>query len=491
MQKIIEKLGIVRIIVIVIAVLLIAASWIMVAQMVDGLEVRRFTQDDVPLLFMAPKGASGVPGVIIAHGFGGSQQLMLGYGLSLARAGYGVMLLNFSGHASNPASLSTSRSTLQGDMDTAYEAITAQPEIDPEQIALLGHSMGSGAVMNAGIVDPERYAAIIAISPTGAEVTASAPPNLLLQAGELEGRFVESAEQLLEDAGGESEDFAGGRARRFELIPGVEHITILFSADSRQAAASWLSDAFGVERNLDYRDMRMAWLGLHLLGWLMLVLAAAPLVRLQSDEPSEKPRAVWRWLGFILAPVAATYIMIPLGNLDGFSTLLGMHVGGALALWILMMGAIWLGIGVRPRAPRGRNLLWGLLLFAVIWVALGLISQYTWMQWFLIPRRFMLWPLMALACLPWMLAMGHVYHRSRGWWKAGFWLVQSAISVAALMMVGMWVPGMYVVVLFAPVLPIILGVEFLLSKPFKDPWAFAIGNALFFGWLIATFFPLA
>jgi len=491
MQKIIDRLGIVRIVLVAIAVLLIAVSWWMVGRMYDGLEVSRFSQDDVPLLFMAPEGASDVPGVIIAHGFGGSQQLMLGYGLSLARAGYGVLLLNFSGHASNPASLSTSRSTLQDDMDSAFEAITAQPEIDPDRIALLGHSMGSGAVMNAGIADPERYAAVIAVSPTGAEVTSIAPPNLMLQAGELEGRFVENAELLLEEAGGESGDFAGRTARRFVEVPGVEHITILFSADSRQAAAAWLSSAFGVERPLDYRDTRMAWLGLHLLGWLLLVFAAAPLVTLQSDELSEKPGALWRWIAFSLAPVVATFAMIPLGSLDGFSTLLGMHVGGALALWILMMGALWLGIGVRPRAPRWRNLLWGLLLFAVIWIALGLISQYTWMQWFLIPRRLVLWPLMALACLSWKLAMGHLFHRTRGWWKAGLWLLQSAIAVAALMMVGMWVPGMYVVVLFAPVLPIILGVEFLLSKPFKDPWVFGVGNALFFGWLIATFFPLA
>jgi pimeloyl-ACP methyl ester carboxylesterase len=491
MQKIIGKLGIVRTVIIVVAILLIACSWWMVGRMYAGLEVRRFTQDDVPLLFMAPEGASGVPGVIIAHGFGGSQQLMLGYGLSFARAGYGVMLLNFSGHASNPGSLSTSRSTLQNDMDIVFEAISAQPEIDPGRIALLGHSMGSGAVMNAGITDPERYSAVIAVSPTGADVTDSLPPNLMLQAGELEGRFVENALGLLGDAGGESDDFAGKRARRFVEIPGVEHITILFSGESRDAAASWLSSVFGVERPLDYRDTRMTWAFLHQIAWIMLVIAAAPLISLQREEPSEKPGAIWRWIGFILAPVLATFAMIPLGNLDGFSTLLGMHVGGALALWLLMMGAVWMGLGVRPRAPRWGNLLWGVLLFALIWIALGLITQFTWMQWFLIPRRFILWPLMALACLPWKLALGDMVQRARGWWKAGLWLLQSVVAVAALMMVGMWVPGMYVVVLFAPVLPIILGVEFLLSKPFKDAWAFGVGNALFFGWLIATFFPLA
>ncbi len=491
MQKIIAKLGIVRIIVIVIGILLIATSWWNVARMYDGLTVRRFTQDEVPLLFLAPEEGSDMPGVIIAHGFGGSQQIMLGYGLSLARAGYGVMLLDFSGHASNPNSLSSSRASLQADMDTAFEALTAQPEVNPDRVALLGHSMGTGAVMNAGIANPERYAAVIAVSPTDADVNPNTPPNLMLQAGEWEGRFVESAEGLLAKAGGASEDFTGKRARGLVIIPKVEHITILFSARSREAAAEWLSEAFGVERPLDYRDTRMTWLGLHLLGWLMVVLAGAPLVALQADELGKQPEAVWRWLGFLLAPVVATGILMLLGNWTGLSTFLGMHVGGALGIWLLLMGAVWLGLAARPRAPRWRNLLWGGLLFALIWVALGLISQYTWMQWFLIPSRLWRWPIFALACLPWKLALGHGLQRARGWGKAGLWLIQSLIAVAALMMVGFLVPGMYVVVLFAPVMPIILGIEVLISLPFEDPWAFAVGNALFFGWLIATFFPLA
>jgi dienelactone hydrolase len=491
MQKIISKLGIARIIVIVIAILLIAGSWWNVARMYDGLTVRRFVQDEVPLLFLAPEEGADVPGVIIAHGFGGSQQLMLGYGLSLARAGYGVMLLNFSGHASNPNPLSSSRASLQADMDVAFEALSAQPEVNSEQVGLLGHSMGSGAVMNAGIANPDRYAAVIAVSPTGADVNPNRPPNLMLQAGEWEGRFVENAEGLLADAGGASEDFTDNRARRLEIIPKVEHITILFSAHSRDAAAEWLSHSFGVERPLDYKDTRMTWTWLHQLGWIMLAIASAPLIKLQSESLPRQPKAVWRWLGFLLAPVVATIALILLGSWSGLSTFLGMHVGGALAIWLLLMGAVWLAMAVRPRAPRWQNLLWGGLLFALIWIALGLISQYTWFQWYLIPSRLWRWPIFALACLPWKLALGHALKRAKGWGKAGLWLVQSVVAVAALFMVGTTVPGMFVLVLFAPVLPIILGIEVLISKPFDDPWAFAVGNAMFFGWLIATFFPLA
>jgi dienelactone hydrolase len=491
MQKIVDRLGRVRIIVVVIAVLLIAGSWWMVARMYDGLEVRRSTQDEVPLMFLAPEGVSDVPGVIVAHGFGGSQQIMLGYGLSLARAGYGVMLLNFSGHASHPGSLSMSRNSLQTDMDAAFEGIIAQPEINPDQIALLGHSMGSGAVLQAGIANPERYAAVIAVSPTGGDVDTNKPPNLMLQAGELEGRFVANAQQLLARAGGENQDFAGKRARHLEIIPSVEHVTILFSTASRESAAAWLSSTFGVERTLDYRDTRMIWAWLHQFCWIMLVLAAAPLISLRRDVSRPQLRSIWRWLGFLVAPVASTGVLFLLGDLSGLSTFLGQHVGGALALWILMMGLVWLAIAVRPAAPHWRNLLWGGLLFALIWVGMGLISQYTWFQWFLIPSRLWRWPILALACLPWKLALGHELQQAKGWGKAGVWLIQSAVAVAALIMVGSWVPGMFVVVLFAPVLPIILGIEFLMGKPFEDPWAFAVGNALFFGWLIAAFFPLA
>ena len=104
-----------------------------------------------------------------------------------------------------------------------------------------------------------------------------------------------------------------------------------------------------------------------------------------------------------------------------------------LAIWLLLMGAIWMAMAVRPRVPRWQNLLWGGLLFALIWIALGLISQYTWFQWYLIPSRLWRWPIFALACLPWKLALGHALQRAKGWGKAGLWLIQSVVAVAALL----------------------------------------------------------
>jgi hypothetical protein len=118
------------------------------------------------------------------------------------------------------------------------------------------------------------------------------------------------------------------------------------------------------------------------------------------------------------------------------------------------------------------------------------MAQFTWMQWFLIPQRFLLWPLVGLACLPWKLATGDILQGLNNWKRAGFWLLQSVLVVGVLALTVSLVPGMYVVTLIAPVLPLIFGVEILLGKRFEDPWAYGIGSALLVGWMIASFFPL-
>jgi len=48
--------------------------------------------------------------------------------------------------------------------------------------------MGSGAVMSTGIRNPDRFAATVAVSPTGAAVTPQVPRNP--QAGSWEAGFV-------------------------------------------------------------------------------------------------------------------------------------------------------------------------------------------------------------------------------------------------------------------------------------------------------------
>ncbi len=478
-----------RIVWIMLSLLAVLISWWAVANQENGLQTRRFTQNSVPLYFLAPEGAGDLPGVIVAHGFSGSKQLMLGYGYTLARAGYGVMLLDFAGHGANGQPLDTEGDALQGSLDVAYRALLEQPGVDGGRIALLGHSMGSGAVMRAGIERPERYLAVIAVSPTEADVGETRPPNLMLQAGSLEGRFVDNALELLADAGGPNDDLAAGRARTFEEIANVEHITILFSPASQDLAIAWLSRTFGLANAAGYRDTRMAWYGLHALGWLSLVLALKPL--LPATEGNGRGRSTRReWLALLLGPIAAVGLLALLSIWFDLGDFLGILVGGALAIWILVMGGVWLGLGFRPAAPAPRGLLWGVGLFLLLWLALGALAQFTWLQWFLIPARLLIWPVLALASLPWKLAAGYAQHRGSFWRRAGWWLGQSIILVAGLVLTASVVPGMFVLILVAPALPLVLAVESIAGSAFDDPWAYGLGAAMFFGWLIAALFPL-
>jgi pimeloyl-ACP methyl ester carboxylesterase len=298
--------------------------------------------------------------VLVAHGFAGSKQLMLGYGHVLAHAGYAVMLWDFDGHGANGTRLQ--RYELQQNLDVALQALLEQPQVDPDRLALLGHSMGSGIVMNAGIRERVseadrryRFAATVAVSPTGANVTPQSPRNLQLQAGSGEGRFVSNAERLLAQAGGENTNLAAGQGRSLVVIPGVEHITILFSDGSHEAALRWLDATFSRTNGSQYVDRRMAWYGLHLLGWLVGLAAIAPLLT-QPQTLVTKIAPIQRWAGLIIAPLAATAGLVVLSQRFDLQNLGGVQVGGAVGVWFLLAGLTWLGVLARLPRPTLRAL---------------------------------------------------------------------------------------------------------------------------------------
>lgn len=481
-----------QLILLIIAVLLVALSWWRVLEARSGLVTQSLERDGVPMLFMAPAAADNMPGVLIAHGFGGSKQLMLAYGHVLARAGYGVMLWDFDGHAANPAPLDEEADRLQRNLDAAYAELVAQPQIDNGRIALLGHSMGSGAVMAAGIQDPERYQATVAISPTGADVTPALPRNLLLQAGAWESRFVANARALLATAGGENSNFDDGQARAFVLVPAAEHITILFNPASHQAALDWLNRTFGTPRQSEYVDRRIFWYVAHLVGWLLLITAVSPLLPSSPPAAAKKTkRSPWHRRGLLLAPFLAAVLLALLGRLLDLSTLGGVVVGGALGVWFLAMGLLWWGMGFRPSSPALRDLAWGIVLFAFLWVAVGALAQFVWLPWFLIPARLVRWPLLALACLPWLLAAGIAQQGAGTAARAGWWLAQSVFISAALLLAVMLVPSLFVLVLVLPLLPVLFAIMAIAGAAVDRPWAYAIGNALFFSWLLLAYFPLS
>ncbi|MBW4487364.1 MAG: lysophospholipase [Trichocoleus desertorum ATA4-8-CV12] len=479
-----------RWVVLVLALLMIGLAWVGIGAARSGLVVRQIERNNVPMLYLAPQNQARIPGVLIAHGFAGSKQLMLGYGHVLAHAGYGVMLWDFSGHG---GSTLPQRDSLQADLQVAYAALLAQPEIDATRLALLGHSMGSGSVMNAGIQQADRFAATVAVSPTGARVTPEAPRNLQLQAGSWEGGFIGNAERLLDRAGGKNENLAAGQGRSLVLIPKAEHITILFRSASHQAALRWLDATFGRQSSSPYIDRRMAWYGLHLLGWLLAIGAVLPGLSQVSNQATkiEVRSPIRRWGSLLVSTLAASGVLPLLSHEANLAALGGVQVGGAVALWFGIAGIFWLGLLTQFPRPTLLALLLGISLFALLWIGFGLMAQFVWLQWWLIPTRLALWPWLALGFLPWFLASGIAQQNIPGGSRVLWWLGQSIALVIGIYLLLQFSPQLGFLYLLLPLFPIFMALFAYVAALLNNTWSYALGCALFFGWAIAAAFPLA
>ncbi len=242
-------------------------------------------------------------------------------------------------------------------------------------------------------------------------------------------------------------------------------------------------------RSTPYVDRRILWYGLHLAGWLLALVAVSPVLR--SSAPSENVTpAGRRWLGLLLGPLVATALFGLLGQVLPLSTLLGIQVGGAVALWLLIAGSVWLLFNRPIRRPAANDFVRGLLFLAFLVLALGVMGQVVWVQWWPVPARLWRWPVMALACLPWFLAAGYSQWGARAGARALWWLGQSVALLAGLFATLMLVPSLGFLVLLMPLLPLIFLVLAIGGAAFDRPWSYATGSALFFGWMIAVVFPL-
>ena len=490
MAKIRAKLSPVRLVLALLALVMIAVSWRQVLAASSGLVVRQVDQAGVPLRFMVAEDAQNVPGVVIGHGFSGSQQLMLAYGYTLAHAGYGVVLLDFAGHGANAAPLTPDAPVLADELAVATAVLQSQPEIDPTQLAVLGHSMGSGATMQTAVDHGELYRAAVAISPTGADVSPAWPRNFLLMAGSLEAPFVANAQDLLARAGGANPDLSADLGRALVVVPNAEHISILFRWLSHSTALDWLNQVFGVQRASDYRDTRIIWYGLHLAGWLVGLLALSPLLpdgRIQRGLGRRRP---WYWLGLVAGVAVGTAVLWLLSQFFSLAAIGGLAVGGGLGMWFFIVGLVWLLTGFRLTPPTWPSVAWGAAAFAFLWLAFGLLSQWVWLPWFLIPVRLLRWLPLAVAFFPWLLAAGLVNQGAGGWQRLGWWAWQCAVLVSGLLVMVMLVPDLFFLALVVPVIPVVVGILALAGAAIDDAWANGLGGALFFSWLILAVFPL-
>ncbi|MDO9224414.1 MAG: alpha/beta fold hydrolase [Pseudomonadota bacterium] len=87
------------------------------------------------------------PGVIVLHGWGANLEMMLPLARPIQAAGLTVLLIDARNHGGSDGDTFSSMPRFAEDLDAAVAWLKTQPEVTPEKIALVGHSVGAAAVL--------------------------------------------------------------------------------------------------------------------------------------------------------------------------------------------------------------------------------------------------------------------------------------------------------------------------------------------------------
>lgn len=358
-----------------------------------GVEISTLKVGQTPVTVM--RGAKAGPAVVIAHGFAGSRQMMQGYGLLLAQAGYVVYAFDFEGHGRNPVPMSGDVSAIDGttqllvaQTDRVIDAAIARGNGSP--VALLGHSMATDILIRASLAR-QGSGPLVLISAFSAAITETEPNDML---------FITGAWELaLADFALESADTAAPEVKRAAVIaPLADHVSILQSRAGRQAALDWLNEFY--DREGEAAVLQTGWA---LMGVLAAITLLFPVVARCVPRSTHAPQvlspsqfALVVGVPVLLVPPIATLI-----DLKALPVLVADYLAVHLALYGTLQLAllVWLGHRFGVFGVRGAALLliWTLVVFGAV------LNRYGANFW-PIPERLSVIAALALGAVPFMLA---------------------------------------------------------------------------------------
>ncbi|WP_431930679.1 dienelactone hydrolase family protein [Micromonospora sp. RP3T] len=481
------------------ALLAVVLGTLLLVRADAGLSTRRATVAGVPLTEVRQSGTGGGdrrPGVVIAHGFAGSARLMRPLADSVARHGAVAVLLDFAGHGANPAGLpgagrddERARAVLRHDLDIALAWLRSRPDVDPDRIVLVGHSMGAGAVTRYAVDHPEITRTVAISLPDADDVPPGWAGRLTMVVGGLEfPDFRRAAETAA----------AGGPpgARERVVAPGTEHISVLFAPRTHAATLAAIPGRPGGPPPAPLT--RLAGGGLLLLGLGLGFVPLASLLLRGPPPPAASPGGprsrAGRWLA-VAVPAAGlgAVLAAPLPT-----DRLPLAVGGHVAAFLLLTGVLLVAahLRFRPRRPpasharrptRAAGVAAVLLGYAVLAVASPLHLGFT--STAPVGARWWLLPLVTLCCLAFLLG-AELVTDGRGVAYAAVGGL-AVVVLAAAAVTGL-APGfvLLVVPLFAALVAWQAAWAGVLRRRDAPWWLPAAVGAVVLAWPIATTLPL-
>ena len=97
--------------------------------------------------WFVPAQPTVAPAVMLLHGWGGNAETMLPLVGPLHRQGHAILLFDTRCHGMSDADSFASLPDFAEDLEHALDWLRVQPGIDPQRIAVIGHSVGAGAAL--------------------------------------------------------------------------------------------------------------------------------------------------------------------------------------------------------------------------------------------------------------------------------------------------------------------------------------------------------
>ncbi len=357
---------------------------------------------------------SGTPAgsVVVLHGLSANKKVMLFTAHEFANQELRVFVPDLPGHGKAPGPFSPERA--ESCALSLVRDLAARKAILPERTILAGHSMG-GAIA-ARVAAQIQVAGVIAISPAPMQPSREVSPELLLfqshpplpphslvlSASWEPASIRNTARELVAQT--------GDITNQYTVIPHTTHVSILFAPRTFAALCNWTAHLLGTSSAAPWPESHPA-LGC-LIGIFGLSVLVPPFLReitLQNaDANAVQPwpavptlRAALTVAIVSIAAVVLLYFVIPFP----FSRI---FQGSYLASLLFLVGAAVL-IVHRRSLPEFRTFFNSSCLGACAAALVLLLLFAAWLEltfyeaW-LTPARWLRFPLLFLAFLPWHLA---------------------------------------------------------------------------------------
>lgn len=460
------------------------------------------------------------PVVIVAHGFTADKEIMQSLAYSLVRDGFAVVTFDFRGHGENTTDFDQNRlgedmervvdfaRNLNENMPRSFTNYRPQ-EVDTGRIALMGHSMGGGAVVRYALRD-RGIDATVPISGVGVRITEGRPKNLFIIYAENDPPDLrQAAWQMLRDGTDEEilaadttyGSFTWKTARRLSVVGNTDHITILFSGEAHERMLDWLHQVWELpQREKEVSDPRLAWMGWMYLLAFVLFFGCCYGLSWYLPEVSQRPgREVALNLIFFAVVCFVTLFVILLAPPLSFIT---MPVGSYLISYFFVVGIIYFLVALRRGtidfshfSNPGRAVFASLALFFFVYLTFGAIATETWFRQFFTAQR-LLWALALLPLLlPYFLAFEGSFKRGNTFVALIASLVGVFIALGMLVVgVRLGVTGDFIMLIIIPMVAYNVVFQLFAAHIYHlsgNYFITALFNSLLMAWQYAVLFPIS